>query len=94
MAVRTETLQVTGIRCERCVHRLAGGFEAPDTEGYGETVRDDPAFGDQATAAAERERVALREGETHTDDVAAVRGRSSPNALQPAETPPTDDGVR
>jgi cation transport ATPase len=24
VAVRTETLQVTGIRCERCVHRLAG----------------------------------------------------------------------
>ena len=24
MAVRTETLQVTGIRCERCVQRLAG----------------------------------------------------------------------
>jgi copper chaperone CopZ len=24
MALRTETLHVTGIRCERCVHRLAG----------------------------------------------------------------------
>ncbi len=24
MAVRTETIQVTGIRCERCVARLAG----------------------------------------------------------------------
>ena len=24
MAVRSETLQVTGIRCERCVQRLAG----------------------------------------------------------------------
>ena len=27
MAVRTETLQVTGIRCERCVHRLAGALQ-------------------------------------------------------------------
>ncbi len=24
MAVRTETIQVSGIRCERCVERLAG----------------------------------------------------------------------
>jgi copper chaperone CopZ len=27
MAVRTETLQVTGIRCERCVMRLAATLE-------------------------------------------------------------------
>jgi copper chaperone CopZ len=26
MAVRTETLQVSGIRCERCVARLAGAL--------------------------------------------------------------------
>ena len=26
MAVRTETLQVSGIRCERCVNRLAGAL--------------------------------------------------------------------
>ena len=31
MAVRTETLQVTGIRCERCVHRLAAALQ--DHEG-------------------------------------------------------------
>ena len=73
---------------------LAGGFADPDTEGYGDTVRDDPAFGDQATAGAERERVGLREREAHTDEMKGVRGRSSPNALQPAETPPTDDGLR
>ena len=24
--VRTETIQVSGIRCERCVHRLAGAL--------------------------------------------------------------------
>jgi copper chaperone CopZ len=27
MAVRTETLQVTGIRCERCVQRLAAALQ-------------------------------------------------------------------
>jgi copper chaperone CopZ len=30
MAVRTETLQVTGIRCERCVMRLAATLEGKD----------------------------------------------------------------
>jgi copper chaperone CopZ len=28
MATRSETLQVTGIRCERCVGRLAGALRA------------------------------------------------------------------
>jgi copper chaperone CopZ len=27
VAVRRETLQVTGIRCERCVHRLAAALQ-------------------------------------------------------------------
>ena len=27
MPQQTETLQVTGIRCERCVHRLAGALQ-------------------------------------------------------------------
>ena len=30
MATRTETLQVTGIRCERCVARLAGALTGLD----------------------------------------------------------------
>lgn len=30
MATQTETLQVTGIRCERCVHRLAGALQGHD----------------------------------------------------------------
>jgi copper chaperone CopZ len=30
VAVRTETLQVTGIRCERCVMRLAATLEGQD----------------------------------------------------------------
>jgi copper chaperone CopZ len=27
MALQDETLQITGIRCERCVHRLAGSLQ-------------------------------------------------------------------
>jgi copper chaperone CopZ len=30
MSVQTETLHVTGIRCERCVGRLAGALEGHD----------------------------------------------------------------
>ena len=30
MAVRSETLQVTGIRCERCVNRLAAALRGND----------------------------------------------------------------
>ena len=30
MAVQSETLQVTGIRCEQCVHRLAAALQGHD----------------------------------------------------------------
>jgi copper chaperone CopZ len=30
MAIRTETMQVSGIRCERCVMRLAGVLQGHD----------------------------------------------------------------
>jgi copper chaperone CopZ len=30
MATRTETIQVTGIRCERCVNRLAAALNGHD----------------------------------------------------------------
>ena len=30
MALRTETIQVSGIRCERCVGRLAGALRGHD----------------------------------------------------------------
>jgi copper chaperone CopZ len=30
VALRDETLQVTGIRCERCVHRLAAALQGHD----------------------------------------------------------------
>lgn len=44
MALQTETLQVTGIRCERCVMRLAGslqdhaGLEAANANLMGEVT--------------------------------------------------------
>lgn len=44
MATVTETIQVSGIRCERCVHRLAGalaghdGLEAANANLMGEVV--------------------------------------------------------
>jgi copper chaperone CopZ len=30
MAVRSETLQISGIRCDRCVHRLAAALQGHD----------------------------------------------------------------
>jgi copper chaperone CopZ len=30
MALRSETIQVSGVRCERCVHRLAGVLQGHD----------------------------------------------------------------
>ena len=30
MATQSETIQVSGIRCERCVHRLAGALQGHD----------------------------------------------------------------
>lgn len=44
MAVRTETIELTGIRCERCVMRLAGalrdheGLEAANANLMGEVT--------------------------------------------------------
>ena len=39
MAVRTETLHVTGIRCERCVHRLAAALQGHDGLEYANAKR-------------------------------------------------------
>ena len=60
MAVRTETLQVTGIRCERCVHRLAGvlrdhdGLEQANANLVGQVVLswDDERTSREALVAA------------------------------------------
>lgn len=44
MAIQTETIQVTGIRCERCVERLAGtlrgheGLEAANVNLMGQVA--------------------------------------------------------
>ena len=44
MAIRTETIQVSGVRCERCVNRLAGtlrghaGLEAANANLMGQVL--------------------------------------------------------
>ena len=60
MAVQTETLQVSGIRCERCVHRLAGvlrdhdGLEQANANLVGQVVLswDDERTSREALLAA------------------------------------------
>jgi len=63
MATKTETLQVSGIRCERCVARLAGaltgldGLEAANATLMGEvtlTWDDDKTTRDALLAAMEK----------------------------------------
>ena len=58
MATQTETLQVTGIRCEKCVHRLAGALQGQDGLEYANAVSGD---GQQATRPVPpaRQRAAL-----------------------------------
>ena len=50
---------------------LAGGFDAPPTEGYGETVADDPAWG------AERDRQRAG-GESIEEERARIRTSTAP----------------
>ena len=68
MAERTETIQVNGIRCERCVNRLAGALG--DHEGLvsayanlmGQvTLSWDDELTDRATLAAALSRAGFRE---------------------------------
>ena len=63
MATKTETLQVSGIRCERCVERLAGaltgldGLEAANATLMGEvtlTWDDDRTTREALLAAMEK----------------------------------------
>jgi copper chaperone CopZ len=56
MAIQHETLQVSGIRCERCVHRLAGvlkdyeGLEAANANLMGQVTL---SWDDQRTTREE-----------------------------------------
>jgi copper chaperone CopZ len=60
MAIQTETIQVSGIRCERCVSRLAGvlqdhaGLEAANANLMGQVVLtwDDERTSRDAVVAA------------------------------------------
>jgi hypothetical protein len=68
---------------------LVGGFEEPDTEGYGETLRTDPAEAAEPVGARlgvtppEQERAEMREGTGHDDTQPAVRERQA-NAADPS----------
>lgn len=68
MGVRTETLQVSGIRCERCVQRLAGvlrdheGLEGANANLLGEvTLTWDDERTDRAALIAALGRGGFRE---------------------------------
>jgi copper chaperone CopZ len=67
MAVRTETIQVSGIRCERCVGRLAGalrgheGLEFANANLMGEvTLSWDEARTDRNALVAAMSRAGFR----------------------------------
>jgi copper chaperone CopZ len=69
MATRTETIQVSGIRCERCVSRLAGalrgheGLEAANANLMGEVVLSwDDAKTSREELVAALSRAGFREG--------------------------------
>jgi copper chaperone CopZ len=67
MALQDETLQITGIRCERCVHRLAAALQGHDGLEYananlmGElTLRYDDERTDLETIIAAMSRAGFR----------------------------------
>ena len=68
MAVQTETIHVSGIRCERCVNRLAvalrghDGLEAASANLVGEvTLSWDDGVTDRRSLVAVMERAGFRE---------------------------------
>ena len=68
MAVVTETIQVSGIRCERCVHRLAAalgsheGLESANANLIGQvTLSWDDGQTDRAALVARLESAGFRE---------------------------------
>ncbi len=68
MAVRTETINVSGIRCERCVNRLAvalrgqDGLEAASANLVGEvTLSWDDEVTDRGSLVSVMERAGFRE---------------------------------
>jgi cation transport ATPase len=72
VAVRTETLQVTGIRCERCVGRLAS------------TLRDHPGLEEANANLMGQVMLAWDDEQTSRDDLIAAMARGG---FRPAESP-------
>jgi copper chaperone CopZ len=63
VAVKTETLQVTGIRCERCVGRLAS------------TLRDHPGLEEANANLMGQVTLAWDDAQTSRDDLLAAMAR-------------------
>lgn len=70
MAVRTETLQLTGIRCERCVGRLAA------------TLQDHPGLEQANANLMGQVTLAWDDERTSRDDILAAMARGG---FRPAE---------
>ena len=75
MATQSETLQVTGIRCERCVNRLAAalgghdGLESANANLMGQVMLefDDEKTSRDALVAAMADRKSTRLNSSHTE---------------------------
>ena len=74
MAVRSETVQVSGVRCERCVNRLAGALRGHD----GLEFANANLMG-QVTLSWDNER-------TSRDAIVAALSRAGFRPLESAET--------
>jgi cation transport ATPase len=72
VTVRTETLQLTGIRCERCVGRLAS------------TLRDHPGLEQANATLMGQVTLAWDDEQTSRDDLLAALARGG---FRPAESP-------
>ena len=86
MAEHTETLQVTGIRCERCVNRLAGAIrEAPGLLSASATLMGqvtlswDDELTDRGTLLAAMSRAGFR----GIDAKSSMQGLSPNNTFAP-----------
>ena len=70
MAVHTETLEVTGIRCERCVGRLAA------------TLKDEPGLEEASATLMGQVTLSWDDAQTSRDDLIAALARGGFHPLQ------------
>jgi len=70
VAVHTETLEVTGIRCERCVGRLAA------------TLKDEPGLEEASATLMGQVTLSWDDAQTSRDDLIAALARGGFHPLQ------------